>query len=73
MPRPEPAPIDVEVALFHETEKAYLVGTSDDREKAVWVPKSQCELGDERKGRSGRYDIYELTLPQWLAEDKGLV
>ena len=54
--------IDVEARLVHETEKAWLLDTGDD--EPTWLPKSSCEL-DEATGA--------LTLPQPLAEEKGLV
>ena len=51
--------IDIVVTLRHQTDKAYLV---DDGDKQVWVPKSQSEYADGI-----------LTLPEWLAMDKGLI
>lgn len=43
---------------------------SDDGDdaKAVWLPKSQCERGDAKGQR-----IYEFTVPEWLAQEKGLI
>lgn len=58
--------IDVAVKLHHESEKAWLVSDDGDRAKAIWIPKSQAEL--EPKGA-----VHILTLPEWLATDKGLV
>lgn len=57
--------IDVEVMLKAETAKAYLVYDADPSE-AVWVPKSQCEL-EKNNGTC------TLTLPEWLAKEKGLI
>lgn len=51
--------VDITCTLRHQTDKAYLV---DDGDKQVWVPKSQCE-----------YDDGVLTLPEWLARDKGFI
>ena len=56
--------IDCAVQLHHETEKAWLVSDSGERDKAVWIPKSQAEF-DEADS--------VMTLPQWLAKDKGLI
>lgn len=56
--------IDCAVQLHHETEKAWLVSDTGERDKAVWIPKSQAEF-DEADGT--------LTLPEWLAKDKGLI
>lgn len=57
---------DVDVTLHHETEKALLISVTGDRDDAVWVANSMCEL--DRTGK-----IFQLTLPQWLATEKGLV
>lgn len=57
--------IDIDVDLKHETAKAYLVNAGGDD---VWIPKSQCEFEMGDKPPSGK-----LTLPEWLAENKGLV
>lgn len=62
--------VDLEVALHHQTDKAYLVSTTGDRKDAVWLPKSACELEDQGSRNPG---IYTLTLPQSLATEKGLV
>lgn len=59
--------VDLEVTLHHETEKAYKVSTSGEDEDAVWVPKAAAEM--EFKGGS----FYEMTLPEQMAIDKGLV
>lgn len=60
--------VDVAVIVKHETPKAYLV--TDDGKREMWIPKSQCELvsSTNRKGREGL-----LTLPEWLAKEKGLI
>lgn len=57
--------VDVTVMLKAETAKAYLVYDSDPSD-AVWVPKSQCEIEESNK-------TWTLTLPEWLAKDKGLI
>lgn len=61
--------VDVDVQLHHETEKALLVSTDGDKAKAKWVPKSQCEISEPKKGSVVR----QLTCPQWLAKDKELI
>ena len=58
---------DVEVTLHHETEKAWFVSDSGERQAAVWVPKSQAELHAEENGKS-----WTLTAPVWLLAEKGL-
>lgn len=59
--------IDVTVRLHHETARAILVSDDGDRDKAVWLPLSQVEI--ERQDK----DIVVVTLPEWLALDKGLI
>lgn len=58
---------EVTVRLVQQTERAILVNDSDDPDKAVWLPKSQVEF-EEKAG-----DIVEVTLPEWLATERGLV
>jgi len=58
--------IDIDVDLHHETDRAILVSESGDKEDAVWLPKSQIEIVSE----SGYLSI---TLPEWLALEKGLI
>ncbi len=58
--------VDVEVEIHLETERAWLVSDDGDRDSAVWIPKSQAELVTERR-------THMLTLPEWLATEKGLI
>lgn len=58
---------DITLELHFETEKAYLFSDDGDREKAKWVPKSQVEI--EKK----RDNIYEVTMPIWLAAKNGWI
>ena len=59
--------IEVEVALVAKTEKAVCVHTGD-KTKAFWIPLSQCEIEKAKHGK----EIYTLTLPEWLAFERGL-
>ena len=59
----DPKLIDIAVALKHETPKAYLV---ENGEGEMWLPKSQVELYDQPGGAV-------LTMPYWLAKEKGLI
>lgn len=59
--------IDITCQLHRETEKAIFVSDDGDAKKAVWLPRSQIEI--EQKGNG----IVELTMPEWLATEKGLV
>lgn len=58
---------DITVRLVQQTERAILVCDSDDLDKAVWLPKSQVEFEEKPGG------LAEVTLPEWLAIERGLV
>lgn len=60
--------IDIDVEVAHRTEKAVLVHTGI-KEQAVWLPFSQVEIEP-----NGAFDgIETVTLPEWLALEKGLI
>jgi hypothetical protein len=59
--------VEVEIVLHRETDKAYLVSTDGKRDKAVWIPKSQCQQVD------GEGQHRTMEMPEWLAIDRGLV
>ena len=54
--------VDLDAKLLTETEKAYKFDVGED--EPVWLPKSQCEWD---------IDSQQVTMPMWLAMDKGLV
>ena len=54
--------IDIALQVCGETEKAYRV-TDTTPDKAVWIPKSQCERNEDGT----------FTMPEWLAVEKGFV
>ena len=58
--------IDIELIKHHETASAILVSEGGDRNTAVWLPLSQIEV-EEKKGS------ITVTMPKWLATDKGFV
>ena len=60
---------DIVVQEHHRTDKAILVSDTGDKEDAVWLPFSQIEM-EPVPGKSG---FLEITLPVWLAQDKGLI
>ncbi len=59
--------IEVEdLEFLHETDSAILVEYDGEE---VWLPLSQIEWdGDAEKG-----DSITVTMPEWLAEEKGLI
>lgn len=65
LPQPEPEMFTIYGDIIQETEDAILLACNGDE---VWLAKSQIEYAGER----GDTDV-EVTLPDWLAEDKCLV
>lgn len=59
--------IDIKMQKHAETSKAILASDDGDKEKAVWLPKSQIEIEEDKDG----YII--VSLPEWLAMEKKLV
>ena len=65
LPQPEPEMYTIYGDIIQETEDAILLACNGDE---AWLPKSELEYAGER----GDTDV-EVTLPEWLAEDKCLV
>jgi hypothetical protein len=57
--------LDITAVMLAETPKAILVGKLMDEDKTSWLPKSQIEYRVIGK-------FVEVTLPVWLAINKGL-
>lgn len=56
--------VDLNATVHAETEKARGFKFSEDQVDLIWIPKSQHEW-DERE--------WVISLPEWLAIEKGLV
>lgn len=56
--------IDIACLIRHETDKAYLVDVGE--KEPVWLPKSMVEMFDHNSGPI-------VTMPHWLAKEKGLI
>lgn len=52
--------VDIAGEIQGETEKAIRFFDGD---RTVWLPKSQVEINDDGT----------VTMPEWLAEEKGLI
>lgn len=64
--------IVLELFLHHETPKAMLVSEFGVKEQAVWLPLSQ--IGVEFQDRQiDELEIIKVTIPEWLAREKGLI
>ena len=59
--------VDITVQKLHEIDRAVLV-TDSIPEKGVWLSKSLIEIEASATG-----GLYEVTLPEWLAQEKGLI
>lgn len=58
--------VDLKLRLHHRTDKAVLVSDTDEKDDAIWLPLSQVEVEEQ-----GAYAT--ITMPEWLAIDKGFV
>lgn len=62
--------VDLSVEYLHHTDKAVLV---KEGKNEVWLPLSQCETEPSDLDSLERGDEVEVTCPEWLAKDKGLL
>lgn len=58
--------VDISVVLVHQTEKAVLVDHGG--EASVWLPRSAIEIERDGNGKT-----WTVTLPERLAQEKGLI
>lgn len=75
--------VDLTMCLHAESKRgqkeqgAIRVSSDGDDTKAQWLPKSQVEFyltGRRQRSRQGPgVEIITVTLPEWLAKEKGLV
>jgi hypothetical protein len=59
--------IDIDGAIEARTDSAVLFHTGD-KSQAVWLPRSQIQIAD-----SGFPEIFTVTMPEWMALDRGLI
>lgn len=78
---------DFDMVLHAEThpgdgEKgAYLVSVTGEEDRATWIPKSLAELerkghqvdGITRRAQLVKLDAVRISIPQWVAKEKGLI
>ena len=60
--------VDITVEKLHETDRAVLV-TDSTPESAVWLAKSLIEMEPNAENAG----LVDVTLPEWLATERGLV
>lgn len=59
-------PVELELELIHTTEDAYLFSDGDTEE---WIPRALVQSMEE----TDEEDTYLVTLPEWLALDRGFI
>lgn len=64
--------IDIGVIIIRDedTDHAILVSETGDEDDAVWLPRSQIEYARNTVCMGGEITI---TMPGWLAKEKGLI
>lgn len=73
--------LDFEMVLHHDTGKAVLVSDTGEERRAVWLPRQHIEVyrdgkdspAVKRDGQRSVLPVVTVTVPQWLAKDKGLI
>ncbi|WP_299085149.1 hypothetical protein [uncultured Paraglaciecola sp.] len=55
--------VDIECIVKHKTDRAVLI---DDGDTEAWLPLAHAEV--ETRGRHAL-----VTIPEWLAQEKGLI
>jgi hypothetical protein len=63
----------VDLLLFehHRTGAAVLVSDDGEEKSAVWLPLSQVEI-EAKPAKVGGNEVM-VTLPTWLAQERGLI
>ena len=64
-PKSTPKTVEIYGRIKRKTEKAVLI---DDESMEVWLPLSQIVISEPN-----RYRDVTITLPEWLAEKKGVI
>ena len=57
----------IDGAIEARTDKAILFHTGD-KTQAVWLPKSRIQIDD-----TGIPEIFTVTMPEWMAIERGLI
>lgn len=82
MSRDEPTEILVAVHMDRPERNARLVSINGERARAVWIARSltgsfhltgQSTMGTDRGGQRVRLPLANMTVPEWLAKDRGFI
>lgn len=58
---------DLTVTIHAKTPAAIMVSDDGEREHACWLPLAHTEINTQRGITA------EITIPEWLAKDRGLI
>ena len=61
-----------ELIYINQTDKAILV-SEDDPDEGIWLPKSQIEYDENEIDCADKGEEIEIGIPEWLAEQEGLI
>lgn len=72
---------DLTMVLHYDTGKAVLVSDTGEESRAVFLPRSQIEVVNDgktgpavnKRGETVWLPIVTVTVPEWLAKEKGLI
>lgn len=64
--------LDLDLYIHVTTPKAVLVSDDGNKLKAEWLPLSQCEI-TPKHGAHHQPNTAIITLPTWLAREKGFI
>ena len=82
MSRNDPTEVLVAVHRDQPDTKAILVSINGEGKRATWVARSQISSyhligtsteGTDDKGNRKRYPLANMTVPEWLAKDRGFI
>lgn len=62
--------------LINEKSDAINIGDGETKEASSvlrWIPKAQIEITDHPKDRVGTDNLITFEIPEWLAQNKGLI
>lgn len=73
--------IELEMVLHYDTGKAVQVSDTGEEARAVWLPKTQIQMNPSGKkvpsvkkdGQHTILPVVTISIPEWLAKNKGLV
>lgn len=63
------APVNLDIVIRRETDKAWGIADPNKTGNIIWLPKSQCEMTNVTRPKWSA----TLTCPKWLAERNRLL